>query len=488
MNLENKNKEIPEEFKQLAEDFSKNGFITTSLDNLINWSRAGSLHWMTFGLACCAVEMMQTAMPRYDLERFGAAPRGSPRQSDVMIVAGTLTNKMAPALRKVYDQMPEPRYVISMGSCANGGGYYHYSYSVVRGCDKIVPVDIYVPGCPPTAEALLYGILQLQKKVKAINTSVKTKSKSESNSIEGIGFSKVILLGEHSVVYGRHAIAVPTPLNIRAKVEDSENGIVLMIPAWGVEYQLNKDPKNRQSFEKPAGAILDQLNLNNKGMTIEVFSDIPRGMGLGGSAAIAVAIIKSLNNHYSLNLSDQEINSMAFESEKVAHGNPSGIDNTMATYGHPLIYRSGDNPLIERLNINEEFSLVLGFTNQEGLTAKTVAHVHTQWKQNKSMFEKIFNEINNLTLQSIQAIQNNDFEYLGQLMNFNHGLLNALQVSTPELERLVMIAREAGAMGAKMTGGGGGGAIVAISDNPSKIQSAIELEGYKALSFSIKNQ
>ena len=103
---------------------------------------------MTFGLACCAVEMMHTSMPRYDLERFGTAPRASPRQSDLMIVAGTLTNKMAPALRKVYDQMPEPRYVISMGSCANGGGYYHFSYSVVRGCDRIVPVDIYVPGLP----------------------------------------------------------------------------------------------------------------------------------------------------------------------------------------------------------------------------------------------------------------------------------------------------------------------------------------------------
>ena len=145
--MNNKLDKIPDEFKQLAKDFSENGFITTSLDNLVNWSRAGSLHWMTFGLACCAVEMMQTAMPRYDLERFGAAPRASPRQSDVMIVGGTLTNKMAPALRKVYDQMPEPRYVVSMGSCANGGGYYHYSYSVVRGCDRIVPVDVYVPGC-----------------------------------------------------------------------------------------------------------------------------------------------------------------------------------------------------------------------------------------------------------------------------------------------------------------------------------------------------
>jgi NADH-quinone oxidoreductase subunit B len=110
--------------------------------------------------------MMQTAASRYDLDRFGVVFRPSPRQSDVMIVAGTLTNKMAAPLRKVYDQMAEPRWVISMGSCANGGGYYHYSYSVVRGCDRIVPVDVYVPGCPPTAEALLYGILVLQKKIR----------------------------------------------------------------------------------------------------------------------------------------------------------------------------------------------------------------------------------------------------------------------------------------------------------------------------------
>ena len=119
-------------FVEINNELADKGFLVTTTDELINWARTGSLMWMQFGLACCAIEMMQSAMPRYDSERLGFAPRGSPRQSDVMIVAGTLTNKMAPALRKVYDQMPEPRYVISMGSCANGGGYYHYSYSVVR--------------------------------------------------------------------------------------------------------------------------------------------------------------------------------------------------------------------------------------------------------------------------------------------------------------------------------------------------------------------
>jgi NADH-quinone oxidoreductase subunit B len=148
------------------DDRTNGGFISTASDHLVNAVRSGSMWPMAFGLACCAVEMMHAAASRYDLDRFGVVFRASPRQSDLMIISGTLCNKMASALRKVYDQMPEPRWVISMGSCANGGGYYHYAYSVVRGCDRIVPVDIYVPGCPPTPEQLIYGVIQLQNKIK----------------------------------------------------------------------------------------------------------------------------------------------------------------------------------------------------------------------------------------------------------------------------------------------------------------------------------
>ena len=163
---------MPKNTAPVAYDSKVEGNVTfTKLDAAINWMRSNSLWPMPMGLACCGIELMATGASRFDISRFGMeVMRFSPRQSDVMIVAGTVTYKMALAVKRIYDQMAEPRWVISMGSCANGGGYYHYSYSVVRGCDRIVPVDIYVPGCPPTAEALLYGILQLQKKIRRTST------------------------------------------------------------------------------------------------------------------------------------------------------------------------------------------------------------------------------------------------------------------------------------------------------------------------------
>lgn len=150
-----------------APDVPYQGFGVASLEDLVAWARGGSMWPVSFGLACCAIELMHCASSRHDLDRWGCGLfRGSPRQSDILIVAGTLCNKMAAAFYQTYASMPKPVWVLSMGSCANGGGYYHYSYSVVRGCDRIVPVDVYVPGCPPTAQALMYGIIQLMMKVK----------------------------------------------------------------------------------------------------------------------------------------------------------------------------------------------------------------------------------------------------------------------------------------------------------------------------------
>ena len=141
------------------------GILTLTIEQAVNWARKGSLWPLTFGLACCAIEMMTAVSPRYDIDRYGAGVfRASPRQSDLMIVAGTVCRRMAPVIRKIYDQMPEPKYVISMGSCATSGNIYN-SYPVVQGVDRFVPVDIYVPGCPPTPEALFDGILKLQEKI-----------------------------------------------------------------------------------------------------------------------------------------------------------------------------------------------------------------------------------------------------------------------------------------------------------------------------------
>ena len=150
--------------------------LTTKIDDFLNWTRKSSVWYMLFGLACCAIEMMQTGGPRADLDRFGAAPRATPRVSDLIIVSGTLTLKMALRTKVLYDQMPDPKYVVSMGSCANCGGLFQLAYSVCDGVDKVIPVDVYVPGCPPRPEALTEGLVKLQEKIQQERWLVRTPS------------------------------------------------------------------------------------------------------------------------------------------------------------------------------------------------------------------------------------------------------------------------------------------------------------------------
>jgi hydroxymethylglutaryl-CoA reductase len=307
-----------------------------------------------------------------------------------------------------------------------------------------------------------------------------------SDSDVGVGYAKVIILGEHSVVYGRHAIACPLPITTRAIVEDAGEGVQLIIPRWGVEYQLAKPPEQRRSFERAAGAILDKLGLTQRTIRIEVFPDVPRGMGLGGSAALAVAIVRALDKHFRLGLSDAQVNDLAYVSEEIAHGKPSGIDNTMATYGRPMLFRRGTPPLVQPLKLPKPLTFVVGLTQSEGLTAKTVGDVREAHDRNPQLYEKIFDDIDTLVLQAVPALEHHDLATLGDLMNICQGLLNALQVSTPDLERLITIARGAGALGAKLTGGGGGGAMIALCDGETKaVQSAIEGQGFRAINVTV---
>jgi len=309
---------------------------------------------------------------------------------------------------------------------------------------------------------------------------------SEDKEPLAAGYGKIILFGEHAVVYGRHALAAPVPLAIQAKVEDGKDGVEVIIPRWNVEARLHEPANQRQGFQKQFGIILGELGLENRAMKIEIFPNVPRAMGLGGSAAFAVAVIRALDRHYGLALTEEDVNNLAFESEKVAHGTPSGIDNTMATFGRLMLYRKGSPPLREFLTVEKPVTFVVGMTGVETLTHKMVTRVRQNWERNTSLYERIFNEIDALTLQGLKALQGNDLEQMGDLMNVCQGLLNALQVSSWELEELMQIARDNGALGAKLTGGGGGGAMIALCpENADKVKIAMQAAGYQAMSVVV---
>ena len=295
---------------------------------------------------------------------------------------------------------------------------------------------------------------------------------------------KIILLGEHAVVYGRPAIALPIPLAVEAAIRKGGDGINVVIPRWGVEQKVRV---TNPGFTGIIAQMLEQLGLDKENMTIEVFPHIPRAMGLGGSSALAVAIIRAIDHAYKLGLNDGRINELAFECEKAAHGTPSGVDNTVATYGSPLYYqRRDEQPLFSTVKLGQPLELVIGMTGKESLTADTVAKVRASWQQYPERYETIFDQIGHLTMSASDAVKSGQLNELGELMNLCHGYLNALQLSTPELEEMIHVARQNGAVGAKLTGGGGGGSMIALCpDSSAAVKAAIEAAGFRTLAITL---
>ncbi len=298
-------------------------------------------------------------------------------------------------------------------------------------------------------------------------------------------FGKVILLGEHAVVYGRPAIAVPIPDAVIAEVMDSDSPPEIHVPAWDIDGQL--EHANSIWWSAISG-VFDELGVGGERFLVHVQPNIPAAMGLGGSAAIAVAVIRGVDQHFRLGLSDTEVNAMAFRCEKAAHGTPSGIDNTIATFGRPLLYRSGEHPTVDPIHFETPMRLVIGISGEPSLTVDMVAGVRERWRRNHNLYEQLFDNFEMVANTGLAAITDGDYRTLGDMMTVNHGLLNAISVSSPELDRMVQLARDAGSLGAKLTGAGGGGSVACLCDDDegsANVAGALTRAGYQALQVTV---
>lgn len=296
----------------------------------------------------------------------------------------------------------------------------------------------------------------------------------------GVAAGKVIVFGEHAAVYGRHALALPIPGAVRAVVELAQSETTLAIPAWGISGKL--DPGNPQGVFAAVALILEKLDVSLSHFSILLDTSLPGGMGLGSSAALAVALIRGICDVMDLRLTNERINAIAFDCEKLAHGTPSGVDNTLATFAEPILFCNDGSLHVEPLSLTEIPPMIIAYGEEAGLTSEQVAGVRARRELAPQRYDAIFDEIDRISLVGAEMLRSQNYTELGLAMNICHGLLNAIEVSTPELERMVTLARQAGAAGAKLTGGGGGGSIVAVCPGAMEdVLEALDQAGYRTL-------
>ncbi len=318
---------------------------------------------------------------------------------------------------------------------------------------------------------------KLRRKVAAPTTGEAARASASA---------KLILFGEHAVVYGRPALALPIPLGVEAEAQKGGTGVHLAIPRWGISQRVNLESGG--GLDAMLRIVLDGLGLTGESMRMEMTPHVPRAAGLGASAALAVAAIRAIGGAFDCDLSDEAVNDLAFECERGAHGTPSGIDNTVATYGKAIRYQSRSNgkSVVRDLPVAAPIPLVIGHSGKESLTSQTVAGVRDAWQANRDRLDTLFDQIAGLSEAGESALATADLDELGHLMNLCHGYLNALRLSTPELETLIHVARDNGALGAKLTGGGGGGAMIALCpDNQDAVVEAMTDAGFEALKVTV---
>jgi hydroxymethylglutaryl-CoA reductase len=295
------------------------------------------------------------------------------------------------------------------------------------------------------------------------------------NSATGEASGKVILLGEHAVVYDRHALALPLPGAVRVEIAERDSGINLEVPDWDISDDWVAGGKVPDGAAAVITLIMQELKVDDRGFDIRVNSKIPIGVGLGSSAAFAVAAIRAFCALLGVTRTDIEVDRLAFRCERLTHGNPSGVDNNLATFGEPVLYSRTAGTRTRPLQLAEPPPIVVASSSVRGSTLEMVEGVSKRFKMNETLYTTIFDEIDEMSIAGATALRERDYQLLGALMNVCHGYLNAIEVSTPELEAMVAIAREAGAVGAKLTGAGGGGSIVALC--PGKVDAVADALG-----------
>jgi len=305
----------------------------------------------------------------------------------------------------------------------------------------------------------------------------------------GIAAGKVILFGEHAVVYGRHAVALPLPDAVMATVKEAAKQVDLSIPDWNIFDKWLPAERAPDGAASVVALIMCELGVGEQCFDIRVSSRLPIGVGLGSSAAFSVAVIRAFDSLLGLHKTDEEVNQLAFRCEEITHGTPSGVDNHIATFTQSVLFNNGDDARSEVIELGETPPLVIAVCSSRGNTKEQVDGVRRRYEQSRELFSKLFDDIDAISVAGAAALRKQDYEQLGSMMNVNHGLLNAIEVTTPELENMVNIARTAGALGAKMTGAGGGGSIVALCPGKvDKVTRALRSAGYRTVELVSKQE